>query len=175
MTLTHLNAFWKTCICPLPCCSLRLCCLLSARVSVCVQIPSSSIMSGLFLHSLQACMQYPVIIVGLESFVWFWVFVSKWIAAISGVHLNSWEQPEDHCELSAGTWVVEPGVCGMLFCVCHPASKSSVMIKRESMQAGSRKTIELFEGESYFLEQFQWISKVQITSPRTNLVANQSS
>lgn len=137
-----------------------------------VWIPLSSIMPGVFLRSLQACMQYPVIIVGSESFVWFRVFVSKWIAAISGVRLNSWEQPEDHCELSAGIWVV---CARSLFCVCHPASKSSVMIKRESIPAGSRQTIELFEGESYFLEQFQWISEVRITSSSANLVANQFS
>jgi len=47
-----------------------------------------------------------------------------------------------------------------LFCVCKPASKSSVMLKEKSIQGASRQTIELFEGESHFPEQFRKEVKV---------------
>lgn len=64
---------------------------------------------------------------------------------------------------------------GLLFvsmCVHTPASKSSVMIRRKSIPGGSRQTIELFEGESHFPEQFQRIAKLQITCLHLNLVAS---
>lgn len=75
----------------------------------------------------------------------------------------------DHYELSAGI-LMRACVCGHS-CVCQPASKSSVTIKEKSIQGGSRQTIELFEGESHFPEQFQRIAKLQMTRSHPNLVA----
>lgn len=62
--------------------------------------------------------------------------------------------------------------CSLCLCVCTPAGKSSVMIRRKSIPGGSRQTIELFEGESHFPEQFQRIAKLQITCLHLNLVAS---
>lgn len=65
-------------------------------------------------------------------------------------------------------------VLGYSLCVCvwTSAGKSSVMIRKKSIQGGSKQTIELFEGESHFPEQFQRTAKLQITCLHPNVVAS---
>lgn len=58
------------------------------------------------------------------------------------------------------------------FCMCKPASKSSLMTRRKNQcKEACRQTIELFEGESHFPEQFPQTARLQMNGLCPNPVA----
>lgn len=170
MTLTHHNAFRETC-------SLSIT-LTAASVSLprhllVIRVSSHSRVS--FSHSLKACVQHPVIN------IWFvcvcacgrgggCLQANGWLLYPAARDLNHWGLP---ISLMVRFRRYDSSIVKKRKCA-NPVVRGDLTIGGESIQGGSRQTIELFEGGSHFLSPTlscsEELHRLHITHSLPNLV-----